>query len=296
MTTAALVASVSLAFAPGAHAQLTGPAPRMEVAPDALQGITIDEHPDAPLPLNLTFTDENNHRVTLGDYFDHRRKPVILQLGYYGCPMLCGLISHGTIDSLKQIPLTAGSDFDVVFVSIDPDEDWTLAQKKKRSYMTEYGRAGSAGGWHFLTGKEDQIKRLAGAVGFTYKWVPSAGQFSHPAAIILATPEGKISRYLYGVRFDSQTLRLSLVEASEGKIGTTTDRFILTCFQYDGHQGKYAFLAMTLVRIGGALTFIVLVSVLIYLFRREARRKALETGGGGGGGGGGDTPPAAAAV
>jgi protein SCO1/2 len=267
-----------LAGVPCAMAQLTGPAdikPRMEAAPDELKNISLDEHLNAQVPLDLTFVDDTHHAVKLGDYFKGK-KPVVLQLGYYGCPMLCDLISQGATDSLKKIPLTAGTDFEVVFISIDPKESWTLAQGKKKSYVQEYDRAGSAGGWHSLTGQEDQIKKITQAVGFNYKWVPTAGQFSHPAGLILCTPEGKISRYLYGVKFDSQTLRLSLVEASEGKIGTTTDHFLLTCFQFDGKQGKYAFFAMNLMRAGGLVTLTVLVWVLIWLFRREARRKALE--------------------
>jgi protein SCO1/2 len=147
--------------------------------------------------------------------------------------------------------------------------------------VTEYDRPGSAGGWHFLTGREAQIKQVARAVGFNYKWVESAGQFSHPAGLILCTPEGKISRYLYGVKFDEKTLRLSLVEASEGKVGSTTDRFLLTCFQFDGHQGRYAFMAMSLMRWGGALTLVALICVMTWLFRRDARRKALEIDDGG---------------
>ncbi len=274
-TTCLLAAMLS--FALPALAQLTGPTdkPRMEAAPDELKNIGLDEHLNGQLPLDLAFTDETNHPVKLRDYFTGK-KPVIVQLGYYGCPMLCDLISRGATASLKPLPLTAGADFEVVFISIDPHEDWTLAQAKKRSYVTEYDRPGSAGGWHFLTGREQQIRQVAQAVGFNYKWVASAAQFSHPAGLILCTPEGRISRYLYGVKFDEKTLRLSLVEASEGKIGTIGDRFLLTCFQFDGHQGRYALTAMSLMRWGGALTLIVLTTVMIRLFRRDARRKALE--------------------
>jgi protein SCO1/2 len=276
--TATCLLAALLVAAPTARAQLTGPADppaRLEAAPDELKNISLDEHLNTQLPLDASFTDETNHPVKLGQYFTGK-KPVVLQLGYYGCPMLCDLISRGATQSLKQIPLTAGTDFEVVFISIDPHEDWTLAQGKKKSYVSEYARPGSAGGWHFLTGTEQQIQQVARAVGFNYKWVASAAQFSHPAGIILCTPEGKISRYLYGVKFDETTLRLSLVEASEGKIGSAGDHFLLTCFQYDGRQGKYAFFAMSMMRFGGALTLIILVVVLIGLFRREARRKALE--------------------
>ena len=267
------------ACAPAAVAGMSTPepprTPRMEAAPEELKNITVDEHLNTQLPLDLTFTDERNQTVQLGQYFSGN-KPVVLQLGYYGCPMLCDLVSRGLTKSLKTVELNAGSDFEVVFISIDPHEDWTLAQGKKRSYVTEYDRPGSAGGWHFLTGREPQIKQVAKAVGFNYKWVASASQFSHPAGLILCSPEGKISRYLYGVKFDEKTLRLSLVEASEGKVGSTGDRFLLTCFQYDGHQGRYAFVAMSLMRWGAALTLIVLTIVMIWLFRRDARRRALE--------------------
>ena len=251
--------------------------PRAEPTPEELQNITIVEHLNAALPLDAAFTDELNHPVTLKQYFQTSTRPVILQLGYYGCPMLCDLISRGVTDSLKEVELTAGKDFDVVFISIDPTESYGLAQKKKRSYVTEYARAGSESGWHFLTGKQDQIEKVSRAFGFNYKWIPSAAQFSHPAAIAICTPDGKISRYLYGVKFDEKTLRLSLVEASAGKIGTTTDHFLLTCFRYDGKQGKYAMTAIALMRFGGAATVIILGSTLFVLFRREARRRSLES-------------------
>jgi protein SCO1/2 len=191
--------------------------------------------------------------------------------------MLCDLISQGATASLKQLSLDAGADYQFVFISIDPKEDWQLAQQKKKSYLDQYGRFGAQAGWHFLVGREPDIKQVSKAVGFNYKWVPSANQFSHPAGLIICTPEGKISRYLYGVKFEDKTLRLSLVEASDGKIGTTTDHFLLTCFQYDGKQGKYALAAMGLMRLGGAVTLAILASVLIWLFRREKRHKALGT-------------------
>ena len=277
LTAAWLIAA--LAFAPAATAGMVTPepprTPRMEPAPDELKNITVDERLNTTLPLDLTFTDERNQPVRLGQYFTGK-KPVVLQLGYYGCPMLCDLVSRGLTTSLKPVELTPGADFEIVFISIDPNESWQLAQGKKRAFLNEYGRPETAGGWHFLTGRPDQIEQVARAVGFNYKWVPSAGQFSHPAAIAIATPEGKLSRYLYGVKFDEKTLRLSLVEASEGKIGTTVDRFMLTCFQFDGRHGRYAMTAMTLMRLGGGLTIAILGGTLFVLFRREAKRRALE--------------------
>jgi protein SCO1/2 len=270
-----LVAVILCAPGASANTPATYPAaraPRMEAAPDELKGITIDERLNQPLPLDVPFVDEMNRQVTLRQYFGAGR-PVVLQLGYYGCPMLCDLISKGLIDSMKMVELEPGRDYELIFVSIDPNERWDLAQKKKRSYVQAYGRGGAESGWHFLTGQDGAIRQLAAAVGFQYKWVASVGQYSHPAAIFVCTPDGKLSRYLYGVRFDPQTVRLSLVEASAGKIGTTTDRFLLTCFQYDGRQGKYAMAAMTLMRLGGALTAMVLGGFLFVMYRRESRRR-----------------------
>jgi protein SCO1/2 len=269
-----------LAVAPGAAPAQQRPSPmggppQADYAPPELKEVTVDEKPNQQLPLDAAFVDEMNRPVTLGQYFNQGR-PVILQLGYYGCPMLCDLVSKGMVDSLREVDLVPGKDYDVVYVSIDPTEKFDLAQKKKRAYVQAYGRGGADTGWHFLTGKEAAIQRVADAVGFRYRWVASAGQYSHPAAIMIATPEGKVSRYLYGVRFKEQTLRLSLVEASAGKIGTTTDRFLLTCFQYDGKQGRYAMAAMTLMRLAGALTAVALGTTLFILYRREARRRAAQ--------------------
>ncbi len=249
------------------------PSPNTQYVPDALKNITVNEHLNAPLPLDAAFLDDRNQRVTLRQYFNGT-KPVILQMGYYKCPMLCDLISQGATKSLKDLKeLTAGKDFEIVFISVDPNEDPSLAQKKKATYLAEYDR-GSPDGWHFLTGGQTQIDQVARAVGFEYKWVASAKQFSHPAAIMLCTPDGKLSRYLYGVQFPEETLRLGLVEASQGKIGTTTDHFLLTCFVYDGKQGKYAMSAMRLMRFGGVLTMIVMAVVMVRLFRRDAQRRA----------------------
>lgn len=248
-----------------------GEAASREAMPtDAPKDLTIDEHPGAALPLDLELKDDAGRTVSLRKYFDGQ-KPVVLQFGYFECPMLCGLVSRGLADSLKDIPLSAGKDFQVVYVSIDPTETPDLARRKKESYLQEYGRPGAADGWHLLTGGEAQVAALAKAAGFQYQWVPSAKQFAHPAVLMVGTPDGKLSRYLYGVSFDPKTVRLSLVEASGGKIGTTTDRFILTCLKYDGHQGRYAFAAIGLMRIAGAVTVLAVGFVLVRLFRREAR-------------------------
>lgn len=257
-----------------AHAASEGPSfsrplppiDQREAVPDALKNIGVTEHLGSKLPLDLTFTDDHGQTVQLGKYFTGK-KPVILQLGYYGCPMLCSLVSQGTVDSLRKLTLTAGKDFEIVFVSIDPKEKYDLGADKKDTYVQDYHRQGSREGFHFLVGSEPQIKQLAEAVGFQYKWVESVQQYSHPAVVMIATPEGKLSRYLYGVRFDNQTMRLSLVEASDGKVGSTLDQIILTCFHYDGTQGKYAMTAVNMMRVGGALTVLVLATVLVRAFR-----------------------------
>jgi protein SCO1/2 len=269
---ALLLATFAAARLAGAQGFVPGQG-RMEPTPEALKGVSIDEKLDSTLPLDLAFEDDHGQPVTLKQYFNGSR-PVVLQLGYYGCPMLCDLVSQRLADSLTKLPLNAGKDFDVVFVSIDPHESAKLAAGKKQRYVDEYNRPGTENGWHFLVGKSDQIESLATVVGFNYKWVPAAQQYSHPAAVILLTPQGKVSRYLYfGGALEEQTLRLSLVEASEGRIGTKTDQFLLRCFQYDGRQGKYAVTALALMRAAGVLTVAALGVGLYFLFFRESRKR-----------------------
>jgi protein SCO1/2 len=263
-----------------AASPLTGPdgPARMEPAPDELRNIGVDERRDTTIPLDAQFVDDTNEKVTLAKYFGAGKRPVILQLGYYGCPMLCDYVSRGLADSLKDMDLAVGVDFDVVFVSIDPNEQWTLAQSKKRAYVQAYGRDGkvSAGGLHFLTGHQDQIVRVAKACGVKYKWVPSAAQFSHPAALVVCSPQGRITSYLYGVKFEAADVRAAVHDAAVGKIGAAVEQFALTCFQFDGNQGKHAKAAMTLMRVGGAVTVLALGTTMFVVFRREARRNARE--------------------
>lgn len=247
-------------------------ADRMEAAPAELKDIAIDEKSGNALPLNASFRDEKGNVVSLRDYF-HRDRPVILQLSYFGCPALCGLVSNGMVDSLNDLQLTMGKDFDVINLSFDPSETPALAQLKKQSFLTAYNRPAGAASWHFLTGNKDSIDRVTDAVGFKYKWIEAHHQFSHPAVLVLLTPDGRISRYLYGVRFEPKTLRLSLVEASEGKIGTTVDRILLTCFHYDAYAGKYNVAAMNLMRISGVTTVIVLGAIVSGWLIKERRAR-----------------------
>lgn len=242
--------------------------------PDEARDVRIDQKPGAQVPLNLSFEDERGQTVELGKYFNQGR-PVILQLGYFGCPMLCGLVSRGIVDAIKPLPLRAGTDYDVIYLSINPNETSKLAYLKKQSYINELGKPAEAGGWHFLIGQEQNINQVTEAVGWKYKRDEKTGEYAHAAGIIILSPDGKVSRYLNGVLFDPSTLRLSLVEASQGKIGSVMDQFLLVCFHYDASAGKYTMAAVTLMRIGGILTVLVLGLVISLLLRREfARRRA----------------------
>ena len=248
--------------------------PASGYVPPELTDITIDEKSGTTIPLDLEFIDENAKPVKLRDYFQKSR-PVVLQLGYFDCPMLCSLVSQGLVDSLNDLTLTMGKDFEVINLSFAADEKPRLAAAKKKSYLDAYNRPAGAESWHFLTGEQPAIDKITGAAGFRYKWIEPRRQYSHPAALILLTPDGKISRYLYGIKYDPRTLRLSLVEASEGKIGTTIDRILLTCFHYDAAAGRYNVTAMTIMRAAGALTVITLGSLIWFLIRRELRHRRL---------------------
>jgi len=242
--------------------------------PTSIPGVRVDEHPNAQLPLNATFEDENARIVRLGDYFE-TGKPVILQLAYYRCPNLCTLVSKGIVDSLKELTLKMGSDFSVVEISIDPKETSSLACQKKQTSMAEFSKTNRSldpAAWHFLVGRRASIEKLADAVGFRYLYMASSDQYAHPAVIMICTPGGRVSRYLYGVKYPSSTLRLSLVEASEGKIGSTVDRLILTCFHFDPNSGKYVVAAVRLMQIAAALTVLVL-ALAIWRWNRKARKK-----------------------
>jgi len=263
---AAILVISALGGAFPAAAQLAGP------VPPELQGIGITEHLGAQLPLDLQFVDEQNRPVRLSE-FAGRGRPTILALVYYECPMLCTLVINGLVDGLREVPATAGKEFDVVAVSFNPAETAALARAKKEGYLGVYGRPGSEGGWHFLTGQEPQIRALAGAVGFGYRWIPERREFAHSAAIYVIDPRGRIVRYLYGVEFPARTLRLSLAEAGQGKIGTALDHVQLFCFHYDPAAGRYTLAAMNLMRAGGILVALVFGIFLAGLWLRERRRR-----------------------
>lgn len=238
--------------------------------PDALKDIGVDEHLDEQIPLDLTFINERGDAVELRDYFKAGR-PVVLQLGYLECPMLCGEVARGLVTAVSEQTLKLGTDFEVISISIDPKETWQMAQLKKKQFAKQFGKDAEVAGMNFLVGQTAAISRIAEAVGFKYKWVEENQQYSHSAVLMILTPEGHVSRYLYGVRYPAQTLRLSLVEAAEGKIGNTVDQILLTCFHYDSFQGKFSLSAVKLMRFGGAMTALIVAVVLIKRWMRDAR-------------------------
>jgi protein SCO1/2 len=267
-------AALALAFAAHsqiANAQLLGdpmnPTQNLGIHPDLLKQVSIDQKLNDSIPLNLAFRDEHGKTVELAQYFGS--KPVILTLVYYSCPMLCTQILNALDRSMENIPPTIGKDFNVVTVSIDPTEKPVLAETKQELYTGMYERPGAAKGWHFLTGDEPQIKSLADAVGFHYAYDPDSKQYAHAAAIILLTPEGRISRYFYGVTYPERDLRLGLEEASSGKIGSPVDHALLYCYHYDPHTGKYGLLISRVIQLSGALTVLIGGIALFVLFRGE---------------------------
>jgi protein SCO1 len=237
--------------------------------PGAYRNVGVTEHLNAQLPTDLKFYDEAGQDITLGQLLKPDR-PIILQLGYLGCPMLCDTIARSLVDSANKIDLKIGKDFDYVFVSIDPTDTPTLATLKRNSYAAEYDKPGSLYGFHILVGRQKEIDALASAVGFRYQTAPN-GQFAHPAVAMIITPEGKISRYLYGVTFPEQTLRLSLVEASHEKIGSSVDEILLICLHWDPTQGKYSMTAMNMMRVGGVLTIMCFGSAIFWMSRKHSR-------------------------
>jgi protein SCO1 len=262
--------ALALILPPPTAAQELGgsvPVQNVGVRPALLKNVGIDQKLNASVPLNLMFTDENGKTVELQQYFT--TKPVILTLVYYNCPMLCTRILDDLDESLKQIPLDMGKDYNVVTVSIDPTEGTVLAASKHQLYAGMYGRPGGAAGWHFLTGKESQIKALAAAVGFRYAYDPASKQYAHASGIMLLTPEGKLSRYFYGITFRPLDLRLGLVDASHGKIGSPVDEVLLFCCQYDPGTGKYGVIISHVIQLAGGVTLLLLGGLIFVLFRRE---------------------------
>jgi protein SCO1 len=235
-----------------------------------LKDVGIDQKLNAQVPLDLTFTDSTSRTVTLQQYFGKR--PVVLALVYYECPMLCTQVLNGVVGSLETLNLEAGKDFDVVVVSFDPGETPAQAQEKRATFVRRYRRPADEGGIHFLTGRQDAITKLTDAVGFRYKYDPAIDQFAHPAAITILTPSGAVSKYLYGIEFAPRDLRLALVEASNGKIGTAVDQALLYCYHYDASSGKYSVAVMNIIRLLGVVTVAGFGAFIFFSLRRERRQ------------------------
>ncbi len=238
--------------------------------PAPLEGIGIDDRTGASVPLDVAFRDQNGKTVTLGDYTKDG-KPIVLTLAYYQCPMLCSIVLNGLQQGLSTLAWTAGKDFHVVTISIDPRDTVETAAKKRSNYLAAYGRDVGDRGWDFLVGDEAASRKIADAVGFHYRWDDTQKQYAHGAGAFVLTADGRISRTLYGIAFPEQKLRLAILEGSEGKLGSAWDKAVLLCFHYDPNTGSYVVAVKRLVKLFGLLTMIVLGTFLIRLWRRERR-------------------------
>jgi protein SCO1/2 len=268
----AMLAAVTLVSRPASADPLQTPTGlESDRVPPELQGIEVQEHLGGQLPLDAQFRDADGNAVTLGKYFDHKR-PVLLVFAYHSCPMLCSLVLDSVAAALKDVPWTVGKEFDVVSISFDPHDTPQTASAKRAQLVEKYGRSGTEG-WNFLVGDDRNIRQATGAVGFQYRWDERQKMYAHPAAIYLLTPDGKIARYLYSISFDPEDIRYGLLEASQGRSITTTERFLIWCYHYDPQGGRYTLAAMNIMRLGGAVTVALIGGLLAFLWRREKRKK-----------------------
>lgn len=252
--------------------------------PNELEDMKIQEKPGEKIDLSLGFTDESGAKVTLSEFFKEKHKPVFLTIVYYKCPSLCNFHLNGVSKVFKSMDWNVGKEFEFVAVSMDHRETPDLAKTKKEAYIQDYYKDTKSGkeklnGWHFLTGDEANIKTLADSVGFKYRFNPKNNQWIHPAVAYIITPDGKISRYLHGIDFSPIDLKLSLIEAADGKIGSITDKLVLFCFQYDSEKNKYVLYAYNIMRLGGILTVLLVGGFLFSFWRSQSKNKKLNTGG-----------------
>jgi protein SCO1 len=241
-------------------------APSANIKPPGLNNVGIEQRLNAQVPPDLAFRDESGKPVKLGDYFGKR--PVILSLVYFRCPMLCSEVLAGVEGSLKAISFNPGKDFDVLTVSFDPKDTPESATEKKAAMLKRYKRDGASGAWHFLTGSQESIDALTKAVGFQYQYDQSTDQFAHTTGLMILTPEGKVAQYYYGVEFPPRDVRLGLIQASQNKIGTLADQVLLYCYHYDPKSGKYSAMINRIIQLGGGLTIVSIGAVVLVLLRR----------------------------
>ncbi len=271
----ALLVLIALGAGGTAHAQSwqEKSAPLPNTKPVELEGVDIVEHLSGPLPKDAVFRDAQGGTVHLGDYFDGKR-PAVFVFAYHTCPMLCSLVLDATVRALNDVQWTVGDQFDVISISIDPKDTPETATKKRAQVVAAYPRAkGSTRGWHFLVGDEEDIRKVTDAVGFEYHYDARQQQYAHPAAIYLLTPEGHIARYLYGIQYSANDVRLGLLEASEGRSISTTERVLLYCYHYDPQGKRYALVAMNVMRLGGVVTLVLIGGFLTIMWARERRHR-----------------------
>jgi protein SCO1 len=261
---------ILLAFAAAQLAPI-GAAYAQEGELDPLLDVGFDQKLNAQIPLELIFVDDHGEQVRLAQYFG-RGKPVVLVLAYYECPMLCTLVLNDLTEALQGLGFVPGIEFEIVTVSIAPEETYQLAAEKKALHIAEYGNPEGAAGWHFLTGDQPEIDRLADAVGFRYVYIPETEEYSHAAGIMVLTPQGRISRYFFGFEYSSQELRMGLIEASEEKIGSPIDSFFLLCYAYDPVTGRYSLLIHNVLRLAGSGTALIVIAVVLLFVWRERQK------------------------
>ncbi len=246
---------------------------RTEMAPKRLRGVDVQEHLERSLPGTLGFTSDDGRPVVLGELFKGDL-PVIVTMNYSDCPMLCSLQLNGLIDGLKKVDLTLGKDYRIVTVSLDPAETVERARGTKTRYLAQYGRPeADPSAWTVLVGSEVNVRAVAETLGFGYNYNEKRDEYVHPAAFVVTSPQGKIQRYVYGIEFQPKTLRLSLIEASQGKVGTSVDRLVLYCFHYDETEGRYAPVAMNIMRLGGGIGAVSLSGLIGFLWWAERRKQ-----------------------
>jgi len=261
---AMLVLLIAPAFGQGMTSGILSPP--AGVRPPGLKNVGIRQNLNQQIPPDLSFKDDLGRRVRLADYFG--KKPMVLNLVYYNCPMLCGELLSGLESSLRIMKFAVGKEFDVITVSFDPRETPEMAAKKKAEFLKRYQRAGAEQGWHFLAGEQDAIDALTNAAGFEYQYNEKTQQFAHATAIMILTPEGKIAQYYYGVEYPPKDLRLGLVEAGRGRIGSLVDQLLLYCYHYDPEQGKYSAVILRVLRLAGVATMLFLGTFIFLMIRR----------------------------